>query len=60
MLVIEVEPGAVDWERLTACQVDARAGLYAQAMAGYLRWLARWGDDLPEMVRQQVAEARSR
>jgi hypothetical protein len=34
----------VNLERLTACQRDAAAGLYAQAMAGYVRWLAsRYG-----------------
>ena len=38
-------PGAVDWQKLTACQADGAAGLYAQAMAGYVRWLApQYGD----------------
>ena len=37
--------GAVDWPKLTACQADAAAGIYAEAMAGFVRWLApRHGD----------------
>src|SRR5215208_3745655 len=39
-MMIEVRPGDVDRVRLTAAQADASAGLYARAMAGYLRWLA--------------------
>ncbi|HEY7154771.1 MAG TPA: DUF927 domain-containing protein [Gemmataceae bacterium] len=40
VLVLELEPGDLDWSRLTACQRDAAAGLYAQALAGFVRWLA--------------------
>src|SRR5262249_45380226 len=40
MLVLELSPGRVDWPRITACQEDAAAGLYAAAFAGYVRWLA--------------------
>ena len=29
-----------DWAVLTGCQEDAREGRYAQAMAGFLAWLA--------------------
>ena len=38
--VTEVEHGDVDAEKLTACQKDAAAGLYAQVMAAFLAWLA--------------------
>jgi hypothetical protein len=40
LLVIEVSPGEVNVERLSDCQQDAVAGLYAQALAGFIRWLA--------------------
>jgi hypothetical protein len=40
LLVLEVEPGTVDFDRLTQAQQDASAGLYAQAMAGFVKWLA--------------------
>jgi hypothetical protein len=40
LLVLELAPGELDWSRLTAYQRDAAAGLFAQALAGYVRWLA--------------------
>lgn len=40
VLISEFPAGGMDWRRLTACQRDAAEGLYAQALAGYLRWLA--------------------
>jgi hypothetical protein len=39
-LILELAPGALDWRRVTACQTQAAAGVYAQALAGYLAWLA--------------------
>jgi hypothetical protein len=40
LLVLEFTAGDVDVGRLTACQGDAAAGRYAEALAGFLRWLA--------------------
>ena len=40
MFLVEVAPGDIDPKRLSACQRDAAAGLYAQATAGYIQWLA--------------------
>jgi hypothetical protein len=40
LFVLDIGPGEVNRERLTACQRNAAAGLYAQALAGYARWLA--------------------
>jgi hypothetical protein len=34
MIVLELSPGDLDWERLTGCQSAAGAGLYALAMSG--------------------------
>jgi hypothetical protein len=39
-LIVEVGPGDVDWTSMSACQRDGAEGLYAQAQAGFLRWLA--------------------
>ena len=39
-LIGEVAKGDVDAAHLTRCQADAAAGLYAQTMAAFLRWLA--------------------
>jgi hypothetical protein len=40
LLVLEISPGDVELPRLTPYQRDACNGLYAAALAGYLRWLA--------------------
>lgn len=40
MLITELPRGSMDWGALTACQRDAEAGTYAQALAGYVQWLA--------------------
>lgn len=40
MLVLEIGAGQVDFARLTGCQKDSGDGLYAEAFAGYLRYLA--------------------
>jgi hypothetical protein len=56
LLILDVSPGIVHWERMTACQSDAEAGLYTQALAGFVRWLApRYG----EIVQHLPAELRA-
>ncbi len=57
LLVLEVPPDAVCWDRLTGAQEDARTGLYAAATAGYVRWLAPQIDALD--VRAEVTALRS-
>jgi hypothetical protein len=61
LLVLEVGQGDLDAGRLSACQEDAAAGLYAAVMAGYVRWLAlRYGDRhrrLPQEVMELRREA---
>jgi hypothetical protein len=52
--VMELGPGQLDWQALTACQHDASEGLYAAAMAGYVRWLAH----RYEAVRSGINEER--
>jgi hypothetical protein len=46
LLVLELTPGQIPADRLSAMQVDAVSGIFAAAMAGYLRWLATRIDDL--------------
>lgn len=40
LAVVEVRRGDVNLARLSECQRDAAAGLYASAMAGFVAWLA--------------------
>lgn len=58
MLVLELGPNDLDWSALTRCQRDAADGLYAQAMAGFLRWLAPRYGGLREGLREEVVALR--
>ncbi len=49
MLITELPRGSMEWGKLTACQRDAEAGLYAQAMAGYVHWLAAHPDQFDRL-----------
>lgn len=40
-LILELEPGALDWQRITKAQSLAAGGIYASAMAGFIKWLAK-------------------
>jgi hypothetical protein len=61
LLILEVGPGDIDKTKLTECQRDAAAGLYAVAMACYLNWLApaypRIRAALPELTAKLRSEA---
>src|SRR5919107_153296 len=55
MLVLELAPGELDWQRLSACQRDAADGLYAQAMSGFVRWSASRYKELRSGLKEQHA-----
>lgn len=40
LLILNLAKGAIPTVELSACQADAEAGLYANAMAAFVRWLA--------------------
>jgi hypothetical protein len=40
LLILEIAKGAINVAYLTECQQNARSGLYAEATAGFLQWLA--------------------
>jgi hypothetical protein len=58
VLTLDLAPGELDWSRLTACQHDARAGHYAAALAGYVRWLAPRYAELRDRLRAEIAAER--
>jgi hypothetical protein len=41
LFLVEVAPGDIDLQPLSACQRDAACGFYAQPTAGYSLWLGR-------------------
>ena len=50
LLVLELTSGEIPADTLSAAQADAAKGLFAAAMAGYLRWLAPQIDRLQETL----------
>jgi len=56
---VEVRMGDVDLSALTVCQADATAGLYASAMAGYVRWLAARYGQVMEHLADEVRQLRA-
>ncbi|MHB1424796.1 MAG: DUF3854 domain-containing protein [Gemmataceae bacterium] len=40
LLIVEMKKGQIKWSKVTECQRDTANGLYAEAMAGYIQWLA--------------------
>jgi len=52
--ILDYARGNVDFEKLKACQRDANAGLYAQAMAGFLRWIAPQCEAIRRELRERV------
>lgn len=60
MLIIEINEGDIDVQRLTDCQSDAAAGLYAAAMAGFVHWLAGRYSHVQATLRSQINELRQK
>jgi hypothetical protein len=60
LLTLELAPGELDWPRVTAAQADAAAGRYAEALGGYLRWLAARYVTVRDGLPAEVAALRDR
>jgi hypothetical protein len=58
LVIVEVKRGDVDLPLLTRAQADAAQGLYAQAMAAFIRWLAPQMDKLKATLPQRARELR--
>ena len=59
VLILETEPGMMNWAKVTEIQAHAKAGALASAMAGYLRWLAPQVDSLPRSLAERLGVLRS-
>lgn len=59
ILIIEPSPGDTNWSILSDCQKDAAEGLYAQSLAGFLRWLAPQYETLKKGLRREVEDLRA-
>jgi hypothetical protein len=60
MLVLELGPSDLDWSRLTGCQHDAAAGLYAQVLSAFVCWMAGRYDAMLKSLPGDVVELRAR
>jgi hypothetical protein len=58
LLVLEVSPEMLSWKRLTCRQRDASEGLYAQAMAGFIQWLACRFNNVRKQLPEHLAQHR--
>jgi hypothetical protein len=56
---VEVTPGCITSEKLTACQHDAAQGLYALAMSAFIAWLAGRYEAVREAVVTEAAALRA-
>jgi hypothetical protein len=59
LLILEISKGGVEGTELAECQRDARAGLYAEAMAGFLQWLAGRYDQVRTGFSAKVSQYRT-
>jgi uncharacterized protein DUF927 len=59
MMILELEPDTVNFDKLTDCQTDAANGVYAQAMSGFIQWLAPQMDEVTKTWKSKLAEFRN-
>jgi hypothetical protein len=58
LLILELSKGTIDTSELTECQQDSEAGIYSQAMAGFVRWIAAGYEDKRAQLDRRSAELR--
>jgi len=58
--VVELSPGDINWNLLTECQKHATHGLYSQAMAGFVLWLALHYESVQQNLPQEIQDLRER
>jgi hypothetical protein len=59
ILTMEPSPSDVDWTVLSQCQKHATEGLYAQSLAGFLRWLTPQYERIKKGLRREVEDLRA-
>lgn len=58
MLVLELAPGDVAWDRLSQVQMSAREGVLARCMAAFVHWLAPQYAEVKRGLREAIASRR--
>jgi hypothetical protein len=60
LLACEIGPNDLDWSAVTASQKEAAEGRSAQALAGFLKWIAPQREALQDHIRGHLAQLRER
>jgi len=58
VLVLEMEASDLHWSRLTGCQGEAASGVFAEATAGFIQWVAPHYEQVLARFRDEVARLR--
>ncbi len=58
LLILELAKGSIGTNGLTACQLDAYSGLYAEAMGGFVLWIAGSYEDIQAAFVGRISELR--
>jgi hypothetical protein len=58
LLILELSRGDIAARKLTECQAQAEAGLYAEAMGAFVQWIAGRYGDRRAAINRRVAELR--
>jgi hypothetical protein len=59
LLILEVSKGSINVAHLTECQKDAREGAYAEAMGGFVQWLASHYEEARRAFDHKVSKYRT-
>src|SRR5260370_15503814 len=60
VLVLEMKRTDLKWDHMTALQTAARNGLFAEALAGFIQWLAPRYEQIPSEFHAKGDELRRR
>src|SRR5262249_49761323 len=60
LVITDIGPGDVDLQKLTRCQQDGRDGLYSEALAAYIEYLAPKYEELRKKLKEGVAALRGK
>ena len=54
LVIVEIGPGAVDRAALSACQRAGQEGRFAEAMGGFVSWIAGWYEEMQCRLRDRA------
>ncbi len=60
MLILELDIHDLNWDALRELQIEARQGMYAQAMAGYIHWLSQKYATIQSQITKEISDLRDR